>query len=147
MPIGQNPGWYCNDCTDMALNPNQGGGKWPAGNLNAYFSATECPIDLKPSCIFKFVHYLDGYKKKRSIWTLRMYFFRKCKHSLAESRKSPCPTLQGPSKVQIGKFFYRPRDNGQTWKYSLVWGQSDIRLRRNNRLDLLWAIWPPPPYD
>ena len=36
----------------------------PAGNLNAYFSATECPIDLKPSCIFKFVCCLEVYEKR-----------------------------------------------------------------------------------
>ena len=32
-------------------------------NLNDYFFATECPIDLKPSCIFKFVHCLEVYQK------------------------------------------------------------------------------------
>ena len=49
------------------FNPNHtvgGGGKWPTANLNDYFSATECPIDLKPSCIFKFVRCLEVYKKK-----------------------------------------------------------------------------------
>ena len=50
-------------------NPNQGrgawgGGKWPAANLNNYFSATGCSIDLKPSCIFKFVRCLEVYKNK-----------------------------------------------------------------------------------
>ena len=36
------------------VNPNQvGGGKWPAENLNDYFSVTGCPIDLKPSPIAK----------------------------------------------------------------------------------------------
>ena len=37
---------------------------WPTANLNDYFSATECPIDLKPSCIFKFVRCLEVYEKK-----------------------------------------------------------------------------------
>ena len=37
--------------------------KWPTANLNDYFSATECPIDLKPSCIFKFVRCLEVYKE------------------------------------------------------------------------------------
>ena len=36
-----------------------GGGKWPKVNLNDYFSATECLIDLKPSYIFKFVRSLE----------------------------------------------------------------------------------------
>ena len=42
----------------------QGGVKWPTANLNDYFSATECPIDLKPSCIFKFFRCLEVYEKK-----------------------------------------------------------------------------------
>ena len=48
------------------INPNQagGGGKWPPANLNDFFSANECPIDLKPSCIFTFVRCLDVYKKR-----------------------------------------------------------------------------------
>ena len=33
-------------------------------NLNEYYSTTECTIDLKPSCIFKFVHCLEVYEKK-----------------------------------------------------------------------------------
>ena len=47
----------------MSINTNHtgGGGKWPTANLNAYFSATGCPVDLKPSCIFKFV---EVYEKK-----------------------------------------------------------------------------------
>ena len=43
----------------MFLNP-----KWPTANLNDYFSATECAIDLKLSCIFKFVRCLEVYEKK-----------------------------------------------------------------------------------
>ena len=47
----------------MPFNPNhvegEGGGKWPAANRNNYSSATECLIDLKPCCIFKFVHCLN----------------------------------------------------------------------------------------
>ena len=39
-------------------------GKWPTANLNDYISATECPIDLKPSCIFKFVRCLEVYEKQ-----------------------------------------------------------------------------------
>ena len=39
-------------------------------NLNDYFFATECPIDLKPSCIFKFVRCHEVYKKNGSIGTL-----------------------------------------------------------------------------
>ena len=42
----------------------RGGAKWPTANLNDYFSSTECPIDLKPSCIFKFVCCLEVYEKK-----------------------------------------------------------------------------------
>ena len=42
----------------------RGGAKWPTANLNDYFSATECPIDLKPSCIFKFVRCPEVYEKK-----------------------------------------------------------------------------------
>ena len=41
----------------------RGRAKWPTANLNDYFSATECPIDLKPSCIFKFVRCLEVYEK------------------------------------------------------------------------------------
>ena len=41
----------------------QGGGKWPTAYLNNYCSATGCPIDLKPSCILKFVCCLEVYKK------------------------------------------------------------------------------------
>ena len=40
-----------------------GGAKLPTANLKDYFSATECPIDLKPSCIFKFVRCLEVYIK------------------------------------------------------------------------------------
>ena len=47
------------------LNPKEAGGaKWPTANLNDHFSATECPIDLKTSCIFKFVQCLKVYKTK-----------------------------------------------------------------------------------
>ena len=40
------------------------GAKWPTTNLNDYFCATECQIDLKPSSIFKFVRFLEVYEKK-----------------------------------------------------------------------------------
>ena len=33
--------------------------KWPAENLNNYFSATGCPIDLKPGCKLEFVRCLE----------------------------------------------------------------------------------------
>ena len=58
------------------INPNQAGvlesltlkrregANWPTANLNDYFSATECPIDLKPSCVFKFICCLEAYQKK-----------------------------------------------------------------------------------
>ena len=47
------------------INPNQArGGGWPTANQNDYFSATECPIDLKPNYIFKFVCCLEVYEKK-----------------------------------------------------------------------------------
>ena len=36
----------------------------PTANINDYSSATECLIDLKPSCICKFVRCLEVYKKK-----------------------------------------------------------------------------------
>ena len=39
-------------------------------NLNNYFSATECPIDLKPSCIFKFVPVFKPYLSKKWIFCL-----------------------------------------------------------------------------
>ena len=39
------------------------GAKWPTANLNNYFYVTGCPIDLKQSCIFKFVPCLEVYKK------------------------------------------------------------------------------------
>ena len=56
----------CYGWTVQLFNPNHtgGGAKWPTANLNDYFSATECPIDLKPSCIFKFVRCLKVYEKK-----------------------------------------------------------------------------------
>ena len=39
------------------FNPTQGGGsKWP--------TATDYPIDLKPSCIFKFVRCPEVYEKR-----------------------------------------------------------------------------------
>ena len=43
--------------------PNQAGGgaEWPTRNLDAYFSTTKCLIDLKPSCIFKFVRCHEVY--------------------------------------------------------------------------------------
>ena len=47
--------------------PSSGGGekgaKWPTVILNNYFSATECPIDLKPSYISKFVECREVCKK------------------------------------------------------------------------------------
>ena len=42
----------------------RGGAKWPTANLNDYSSATKCPIDLKPSCIFKFARCPEVYEKK-----------------------------------------------------------------------------------
>ena len=42
----------------------QGGAKWPTAYLIDYISATECPIGLKPSCIFKFVRCPEVYEKK-----------------------------------------------------------------------------------
>ena len=56
--------------------------------------------------------------------------------------KGPPGTHQGPNWSII---LYRPLDNEQTWKYSLVRVQSDNRFHRYNHLDLLWAISPPPP--
>ena len=56
----------------LQLNPNHAGGaKWPTANLNDYFSATECPIDLKPSCIFKFVRCLEVCQKMDEFGPLR----------------------------------------------------------------------------
>ena len=40
-----------------------GGAKWPKANQNDYFSETDCPTDLKPSCKFKFFHCLEVYLK------------------------------------------------------------------------------------
>ena len=50
-----------NPTTENFFNPNQvgGGAKWPAGNLKNYFSATGCPIDLKPGCKFEFIRCLE----------------------------------------------------------------------------------------
>ena len=41
-------------------------------------------------------------------------------------------------------FLDRSLGKRQTWIYSLVWGQSDIRFRRYNFFDSRWANWPPP---
>ena len=41
-----------------------GGAKWPAANLKRYISGTECPIDLKPGCKFKFLSCLEVYLRK-----------------------------------------------------------------------------------
>ena len=48
------------------LNPQKtvGGAKWPAANLKRYISGTECPIDLKPGCKFKFLSCLEVYLRK-----------------------------------------------------------------------------------
>ena len=57
--------------------------------------------------------------------------------------------LKGCARVhswsQLVNFFFRPRDNGQTWIYSLVWGKSGIRPQRNHYLvpptpDLSWWL-------
>ena len=40
-----------------------GGGKWPSANPNDNYSGTDCQINLKPSCIFKFVSCLEVYIK------------------------------------------------------------------------------------
>ena len=47
-----------------SLTRRERGAKWPAVNLNTYFSATGCPIELKPTWIFKFVCCLEVYEKK-----------------------------------------------------------------------------------
>ena len=39
------------------------GGNWPIENQKGYFSGTECQIDLKPGCRFKFLRCLDVYVK------------------------------------------------------------------------------------
>ena len=41
-----------------------GGSKWPTANQKRYISGTECPIDLKPVCKFKFSCCLQVYLKK-----------------------------------------------------------------------------------
>ena len=47
------------------LNPQKpGGAKWPTANQNRYISGTECPIDLKPGCKFKFLCCLEVYLRK-----------------------------------------------------------------------------------
>ena len=56
-------------------------------------------------------------------------------------KKGPAGSLHGPKWAM---FLNRSQDNGQTWIYSLVWGQSDIRFRRYNCFDSRWANWPPP---
>ena len=49
----------------VLTNKAGGAGKWSTANLNNYFSATGCSIDLKPSCIFKFgYHLLQDYVNK-----------------------------------------------------------------------------------
>ena len=40
------------------------GGQKAQGKLYDYFSATECQINFKPSCIFKFVSCFEVYKKR-----------------------------------------------------------------------------------
>ena len=53
-----------------------GRAKWPTANLNNYFSAIVCLIDLKPSCISKFVCCLEVIKKitRRTPGARRCYF-------------------------------------------------------------------------
>ena len=50
----------------LYINPQKtgGGAKWPAANLKRYISGTECPIDLKPGCKFKFLSCLEVYLRK-----------------------------------------------------------------------------------
>ena len=55
--------------------------------------------------------------------------------------------LRGPARVLSWSklvLFFKPRDNRQTWIYSLVWGQSDFRFKRNKRLKICGAYLPPP---
>ena len=58
--------------------------------------------------------------------------------------KGPPGSFHGPN---WSIFFYRPLDNGLTWIYSLVWGQSDIWFRSYNFLKHWWAYMPPPQAD
>ena len=42
----------------------RGGAKWPTANQKRYISGTECPIDLKPGCKFKFLCCFEVYIRK-----------------------------------------------------------------------------------
>ena len=52
--------------SSVALPLNRGG-NWPIENKNSYISGTECPIDLKPGCKFKFVRCLETYLRTSPI--------------------------------------------------------------------------------
>ena len=53
------------DAKNLTLTlKRRGGAKWPAANLKRYISGTECPIDLKPGCKFKFLSCLEVYLRK-----------------------------------------------------------------------------------
>ena len=56
-------------------------------------------------------------------------------------KKGPARSDHGPN---WSIFLDSSQDNGHTWIYSLVWGQSDIQFRRYNYFDSWWANWPPP---
>ena len=48
----------------MLTLKSPGGAKWPTANQKRYISGTECPIDLKPGCKFKFLSCLEVYLRK-----------------------------------------------------------------------------------
>ena len=49
-----------------SINPQTmgGGGNWPTRNLKCYISGTECWVDFKPGCQYKFSRCLKVYIKK-----------------------------------------------------------------------------------
>ena len=57
-------------------------------------------------------------------------------------KQGPSGSLDGPN---WSIFLYTPLDNGLTRIYSLVWGESDIRFQRYNRLKNCGAYLPPRP--
>ena len=58
---------------EIILNPQPAGGgaNWPTENQKNYISGTECPIDLKPGCKFKFVSCQEIYLK--TFWNIFLF--------------------------------------------------------------------------
>ena len=78
--------------------------EWPTANLNNYFSATGCPIGLKPNCIFNFVCCLEVYKKNLSIWTLEGPWFETQKYFLSLTLDLIFPSIKNTVQFETFKF-------------------------------------------